>query len=240
MREPAWSKKHFLSVFSVRTWRIKRKLIIIDLYDIIKKVKPFVFFDDILGEGQNEEKIMEDFQIVELYWARSESAIVESSRKYGNMLKGISYSLVTSAEDAEECVSDTYLAAWERMPEDRPVYLGSFLAKIVRRLSIDRFRCSHRQKRGGMNQIISELTDCIPSNENVEHSFENGMLAGTLNRFLYSLDGEKRAIFVRRYFYSHSLSTIAADMKMSEGKLKSILFRLRAGLRTVLEKEELL
>lgn len=182
---------------------------------------------------------LDDRQIVELYWARADTAIAATNRKYGTMLKSISYSLVSSHEDAEECVNDTYLAAWNRMPTDRPTYLGAFLAKIVRRLSIDRFRAAHRQKRG-MHPIVEELTDCIPSRENVEAAYENGLLTEAINRFLYSLDDEKRAIFTRRYFYSHPLSRIAADLNMSEGKVKSVLFRLRIALKERLETEDLL
>ena len=88
---------------------------------------------------------MEDYQIVDLYWSRSEQAIEQSERKYGRMLQSISLSLLHSAQDAEECVSDTYIAAWNRMPEERPQYLGAFLSKIVRHISISRFRREHRQ-----------------------------------------------------------------------------------------------
>ena len=102
---------------------------------------------------------MEDYQIVDLYWARSEDAIGETSRKYGTMLNRISYSLLSSSEDAEECVNDTYLEAWNRMPEDRPTYLGAYLARIIRCLSVDRFRASHRQKRGGIAGILRDKDD---------------------------------------------------------------------------------
>ena len=106
---------------------------------------------------------MEDHKIVDLYWQRSENAIKETSTKYGRMLDGISYSLLSSREDAEECVNDTYLEAWNKMPDDRPAYLGAYLSRIVRCISIDRFRASHRQKRGEAVELTDELADCIPS-----------------------------------------------------------------------------
>ena len=77
---------------------------------------------------------MEDFAIVDLYWARDERAIAESDGKYGRMLSSLSYSLTGSHQDAEECVSDTYIAAWNGMPEDRPEFLGAYLSKIIRRI----------------------------------------------------------------------------------------------------------
>ena len=114
---------------------------------------------------------MEDYKIVDLYWARKESAIGESHRKYGRMLQSLSFSMLDSKEDAEECVNDTYLDAWNAMPTARPTYLGAFLSKITRRISIDRFRSSHRQKRGGMGEIMEELNECIPADSDVEGEY---------------------------------------------------------------------
>ena len=183
---------------------------------------------------------MEDHQIVDLYWARSESAISETERKYGRMLNSISFSLLSSAEDAEECVNDTYVAAWQSMPEERPVYLGAFLSRIVRRISISRFRSERSLKRGGAASLIEELSECIPSGSTVESEYENGRLAETLNRFLAGLDERKRVIFVRRYFYSQPIEQIASECGMKSGSVKSILSRTRQSLKELLEEEELL
>ncbi len=180
---------------------------------------------------------MEDRQIVDLYWERSENAIKESSQKYGKMLNGISYSLLSSSEDAEECVSDTYLEAWQRMPEDRPAYLGAYLARIVRCLSIDRFRTSHRQKRGEATSLTDELYECLSSSMTPNEEYENGRIAKVINKFLFELDEEKRRIFVRRYFYSDSISSISARLGVSIPKVKTTLHRLRSELREYLEKE---
>ena len=182
---------------------------------------------------------MEDYRIVDLYWARNETAITESDRKYGNMLKSLSYSLLSSREDAEECVNDTYLDAWNAMPTARPEFLGAFLSKITRRISIDRWRHDHREKRGGI-AATEELKDCIPADSTVEGEYQNGVLAEAINAYLASLPKEKRVIFLRRYFFSQSLSTIAQELGMSEGKVKTVLFRLREKLRERLEAEKLL
>ncbi len=180
---------------------------------------------------------MEDHQIVDLYWARSENAIKESDKKYGRMLIGISLGLLGVFEDAEECVSDTYLAAWSRMPDERPAYLGAFLSKITRRISIDRYRAQNSKKRGGASSILDELSEAIPSGENIQSEYENSLLAGALNDFLLSIDEEKRYIFVRRYYYSDSTADIAKNIGSGEGKVKSILHRLRIALKNFLEKE---
>ena len=183
---------------------------------------------------------MEDFEIVDLYWAREEKAISESDRKYGRMLLSLSFSMLSSHEDAEECVNDTYLAAWNAMPTDRPTYLGAFLSKITRNLSLDRYRASHREKRGGVEGLLEELTECIPDRSSVEEEYENGRLADALNAFLASLDAEKRAIFLRRYYYSQSIAEIALSLRMSESKVKVTLHRIREKLRRELEVKDLL
>ena len=183
---------------------------------------------------------MDDGKIVDLYWARNEKAITESQRKYGRMLSSLSYSLLSSYEDAEECVNDTYLDAWNAMPEARPEFLGAFLSKITRRISIDRFRAKHRERRGGMNEIVSELDECIPSEDRVERQYENMLLRDEINDFLYSQPKEKRVMFVLRYFYSKSVSEIARQISVGESKVKTTLFRMRKELQERLEEKELL
>ncbi|MBQ2734842.1 MAG: RNA polymerase sigma factor [Clostridia bacterium] len=183
---------------------------------------------------------MEDFKIVDLYWARDEAAIRESDNKYGKMLHSISYSLLSSWEDAEECVNDTYLDAWGAMPVARPAYLGAFLSKITRRISVDRWRSLHREKRGGIASVTEELTDCIPDGSSPQDEYENARLTQALNRFLVMQPIEKRAIFIRRYFCSQSIDEIAAALSISEAKVKTTLHRMREALRKILEEQELL
>ena len=183
---------------------------------------------------------MEDFKIVDLYWSRSETAISESERKYGKLLRSLSFSLLSSYEDAEECVNDTYLDAWNAMPTARPTYLGAFLSKITRRISVDRFRNLHRQKRGGVDSILEELNDCIPSESDVVKEYESRRLSEALNRFLYGQPTQKRVMFLRRYFYSQPIAEIADGLRVSESTVKVTLYRMREALRKELEEQELL
>lgn len=183
---------------------------------------------------------MEDESIVALYWERSRYAVEETARKYGIMLHGISYRLTGNRQDSEECVNDTYLAAWNGMPTDRPAYLGAYLSTIVRNISISRFRKNSAERRGG--GMVAELTDelcrCIPDAAgDVFAEYESGRLRDVLNRFVGSLDAEKRAIFLRRHFFSDSISGIAERVGISEAKVKTTLFRLRAALKKMLGEE---
>ena len=182
---------------------------------------------------------MEDLAIVDLYWARDERAIAESDSKYGRMLSSLSYSLTSSHQDAEECVNDTYIAAWNSMPEDRPEFLGAYLSKIVRRISISRFRSEHRQKRGGSGTdiVLDELGECIPDSWDVQADFENGRLRGVLNDFIGSLPRERRDVFVLRYFCSKSVGEIADQLGLGQGKVKTMLHRTRLALKQLLEEE---
>lgn len=186
---------------------------------------------------------MEDESIVALYWERSRYAVTETERKYGGLLSGISYRVTGSRPDSEECVNDTYLAAWNSMPSDRPTYLGAYLSRIVRNISISRFRKNNAERRGGgrIIELTDELCQCLPdSGGDVFAGYESGRLRDTLNRFLSSLDIEKRTVFLRRYFYSDSIAEIAERVGISEAKVKTMLFRLRAALKKTLCEEGLI
>ena len=183
---------------------------------------------------------MEDQKIIALYHNRDESAITETDRKYGVYCRTIAMNILSVREDAEECVNDTYLDAWNAMPTARPDHLGAFLSKITRRISIDRYRTAHRQKRGGEDTLTEELCECVPDSDTVEKQYQNQMLSQALDRFLASLTREKRVMFIRRYFFSDSIAQISLMMQLSESKVKVTLHRTREALRNFLEKEGLL
>lgn len=185
------------------------------------------------------EIIMQDNEIVELFWKRDQSAILQTSAKYGKSLEHTSYAIVRSSEDAQECVQDTYFAAWNSMPNDRPDYLGAYLMKIIRNLSINLYRKNHAQKRNtGIPLIYEELSECIPdSGESVFDTMESGNLTRIINSFLEGLDSEKRIVFVRRYFYSDSIKEISDKLSISQPKVKSMLMRLRQNLAEIIRRE---
>ena len=185
---------------------------------------------------------MEDETIIELFWNRSESAISETAQKYGNYCYSIAYNILTNSEDAEESVSDTYMAAWKAMPPRRPSILASFLGKITRHLSIDRWRSRNRYKRGGGEIVLAleELEDCIADSQTVEMALERKQLAVVFNRFLDSLPETERRVFLCRYWYLDPIADIAGYYGFSVSKVTSMLHRTRKKLRTTLEKEGLL
>ena len=185
---------------------------------------------------------MDDEKIVELYWNRSETAITETAGKYGRYCYSIAYNILTNREDAEESVSDTYLAAWNAIPPRRPSILGTFLGKITRHLAIDRWRARNRLKRGGGEMILAleELEDCVESGETVEQALERKEMAALFNRFLETLPETERRVFLCRYWYLDSIADIAGYFGFSSSKVTSMLHRIRGKLRRELEKEGLL
>ena len=181
---------------------------------------------------------VEDEAIVALYWARDEEAIRETDSKYGRMLLRLADRILRSPSDSEEALNDSYLAAWNSMPENRPDYLGGYMAKIIRNLSLNRYEKSRTAKRGG-NAILCELSECVTSDfVDPASDYENEQLRLRIETFLSGLDTEKRVVFVKRYFFSEALSDISEETGLSESKLKSMLLRMRRKLKEVLEEVE--
>lgn len=182
---------------------------------------------------------MEDNRIVDLYWARNESAITETASKYGKYCYAIAYNILCDQEDADESVNDTYLGAWNAMPPHRPSILCSFLGKITRRVSLKKWRDSHRDKRGGgeMSLALDELSECVPSNVMVEDEIMAAELSKALNRFIANLPATERQVFLCRYWYLDTIAQISADFGFSTSKVKSMLHRTRAKLLSHLKKE---
>lgn len=180
---------------------------------------------------------MEDKDIIALYFNRSEEAVRETSVKYGHFLQSLSYRILHNREDAEECENDTLTVAWNTIPPTRPDSLPAYLGRIARNLSLDRYDYYKAGKRNReMDVLFSELEDCLSAGNQVEEAFEAGELAGMINDFLRSSKREAREIFVRRYWYADSLKTIASSCKISEGKVKTVLFRMRKQLKEYLEE----
>ncbi len=182
---------------------------------------------------------MEDSRIVELYWARAETAISETAQRFGRYCHSIAYNILHRDEDAEECVSDTWLRAWNAMPSARPERLGPFLGRITRNLALDRYKRDHAEKRGGsqMDLALSELEGCIPATDTVELAMDEAALTGYINDFLYGQSEEKRRVFLMRYWYVLPIRDIAERTGLTEAKITTMLFRMRAALREHLERE---
>ncbi|GHU91198.1 hypothetical protein FACS1894202_12210 [Clostridia bacterium] len=182
---------------------------------------------------------MDDAKIIDLYRARSESAISETARKYGRYCKKIAMNILRNTEDADEAVNDAYLKVWNAIPPQCPTVFRAFLGKITRNLSLNRYKAGNARKRGGdeVTLLLTELEDCIPSVGGVEAAYEANALAEAIDGFLRSESADSRRVFVRRYWYADPITAIASRFQMSESKVKSMLFRTRNKLKIHLEKE---
>lgn len=180
---------------------------------------------------------MEDQIIVALYWSRDQRALGESQKKYGSLCFRLSENILASREDAEECVSDTWLRAWDTMPPQRPESLRAYLARICRNLSLDRWRARRARKRGaGLEVLLEELEDCAaaPSAEEVSESRE---IVRCIDRWLAGLPEDDRTAFLRRYWFGLSVKELARQEACAPQQMTQRLYRLRQGLRRTLEEE---
>lgn len=183
---------------------------------------------------------MDDKTIIELYWSRNEQAIAETDTKYGSFLQRLALNILSLLQDAEECVNDTYHAAWNKMPPEEPLSLRAFLGRIVRNLSISRFRSNHAENRyNGMELMLSELEECIPAKESVEEIVEKKLeieqLTAVMEDWLKSLSQEDSALFLRRYWYGEAIKDLAKDWGTTPNLLAQRMLRLRKKLKAHLE-----
>ena len=179
---------------------------------------------------------MEDYAIIELFWQRSEDALTECANKFSRYCWKIAMNILGNNEDTEECVNEVWYKAWNAIPPARPTRLEAFLGKIIRNSALDRYAAAHSQKRGsGKVEIALEELGDIPTPE-----AEEGEITQSINELLHSEHNENADIFVKRYWYLHSVQQIAAEYDYSENKVASLLFRMRGRLRIKLESEGLL
>lgn len=180
---------------------------------------------------------MEDKQIVDLYWERSELAIKETEKKYGKYCHYIAYQILENDEDAKEVVNDTYLKTWETIPPQRPETLKSYVGMISRQLAFNIYEKNHAKKRGQIPLVLDELAECLSGNDENWDITSGLALQDALNTFLHSLPLKTRNIFIRRYWYTSSISEIAAEYSMKESAVSMLLFRTRNKLKNHLQKE---
>ena len=182
---------------------------------------------------------MDDTTIVELYLCRDETAIKETAEKYGARLRSLAYGMVGDRQCAEEVENDTYMESWNSIPPHEPRdYLYAFLARITRHLSLNRCRERSALKRSAhVCELSLELEECIPAPDDTECRIDGIVLGEAINAFLGTQNEGYRNYFIRRYWFLDSVSDIAKRYGVSESKVKTALFRCRAGLREYLEKE---
>lgn len=185
---------------------------------------------------------MEDSRIIDLFFQRSGDAVAALSSKYTNYCYTIAYNILSSAEDAEECVNDAFLGVWNAIPPHRPARLSAFVGKITRCLAFNRRRAAYTEKRGGgtLPLLLDELAECAAGGEDVQTAAEDAELERSVNVFLRALPERDCNVFLRRYWYAEPLQDIARRYGLKENTVKTILYRTRQKLKLHLEKEDIL
>ena len=180
---------------------------------------------------------MTDAEIIQLYWSRNEDAIKETDLVYGRKLHTLADRIVQNFEDAQECVSDTYLKTWDTIPPQRPQYFFAYIAKICRNFALGVLDFKNAAKRKGeVVALTQEMEACIPDPAH-ERRLEGEELGKVLNSFLETLSYESRVIFLRRYWYLDTVAEIAERCGITQSKVKTQLHRTRGKLHAFLEKE---
>ena len=189
-----------------------------------------------MDKKQPSRGYLPDADIVSLYFDRSEEAIAACQVKYGKTCHTIAYNILHSDEDAEECVNDTWLRAWNAIPPERPARLGAWLSAITRRLALSRYEYKTAAKRcGGVEASLEELSECVA--DGAITVADDVAIRDAINSFLAALPTRTRMIFMRKYWYMDSVADIASAMGMGESAVKVTLHRTREKFRKHLEKE---
>jgi len=182
--------------------------------------------------------MLEDSKIIALFYARSEQAVAELSQKYGALCRKIASNILNNDLDAEECVNDAFYAAWTSIPPQNPNPLKSYISRVTRNLAITKYHANKAKKRNSIYDVaLDELEECIPSYHDVETEITEKELTRSLENFLDTLDKESRVMFIRRYWYSDSISEIAERFQISNNNVTVKLSRIRKKLKKYLEKE---
>lgn len=184
---------------------------------------------------------MEDQRIIELFWARSESALEELEQKYGSRALRFAGHILDNHRDAEECVNDALHALWDRIPPERPASLWAFFCRVLRNICCDRADHIHADKRAPWHEVcLSELEGCLLAGQDIQSTLEARALQEAINTFLEDRTPADRVVFVRRYYCFDTCGEIAQRLGISRGAVNTRLSRLRKELKRHLEKEELL
>lgn len=182
---------------------------------------------------------MSDEEIIALYFARDEQALVRTDEKYGSYCFSLANSILVSHEDAEETVNDTYLKAWQAIPPKKPAILRLFLAKITRNLAFSRWRNLSAQKRGGgeLPLVLEELESCVGSSDDVGAALDAKELTRAIAAFLDTLPKQDQNIFLRRYFFIEDAQSIAKRYGLRRDAVNQSLSRTRKKLKAHLIRE---
>lgn len=191
-------------------------------------------------QREDNPGVLSDAEIVSMFNARDETAISAASRKFGGYCGTVVNGILNNPQDAEECLNDTWLKAWESIPPHNPQNLGAFLATLAKNISLNRYNQTHAKKRGcgEISLVLEELAECSSEKNNVEKAYEHKLLVEAVNDFLGSLPRNKRDLFVLRYWYCLSTAEIAKKTgALNRGSVSVMLLRIRRALAAHLKKQ---
>ncbi len=179
-----------------------------------------------------------DEEIIELYWNRDESAISETDSKYGRLCRYVANHILSSLQDCEECINDTYFAVWNAIPPKRPNKFSSYVSRVTRNLALTKFDYLTAAKRNAEAvRSLEELGECVSGRDSIDSELAGQQIELAISEFLWEQEEEKRNIFIRRYWYFDSIEEICRQTGFSKNKVKSMLFRMRGKLKAHLESE---
>ncbi len=185
---------------------------------------------------------MDDFEIVSMFWKRDENAVLQAQEKYNAYCRSVAANILSTSEDVEEVLNDTFFGAWNSIPPHKPQKLSAFLGKITRNLSLKKYRQNNAEKRGaGVVELsLDELSECVLQNTTVEEEISVRELTRIIDSFLRTLSDNERRVFLRRYWYFDSIEDISTQFGFSQSKVKMMLSRTREKLKKLLEREGVL
>ena len=194
-----------------------------------------------MSKRAEQQTVIADEQIIELYWQRNENAIQETDKKYGQFLFGIAYNILHDRLDCEECQNDTYLGVWNAIPPTRPIAFPAFITQIMRNIAINRFKEKTSKKR-----IPSELTVSIEDVNNILHSgdtvaaeYEAEEVGRIINDYVRQLSDRQRYIFIDRFYLAEPVETIANDLSISVPTVYREIEKIKQGLKLHLERNDI-
>lgn len=193
-----------------------------------------------MSKRTERQTIIDDEQIIELYWQRNENAIQETDKKYGQFLFRIAYNILHDRLDCEECQNDTYLDVWKAIPPTRPTVFPAFITKIMRRIALDRYKEKTAKRRIPSEYTVSmeDIKDTLHSNETVDSEYAVEELGKTISDYVRSLTDRQRYIFIDRFYLAEPVETIAADLSISVSTIYREIENIKQGLKTYLERNE--
>lgn len=181
---------------------------------------------------------MNDEQIVQLFWDRSQQGLVHVQETYGRLIRSICGNILSDPRDAEEAAADTYLRLWRSIPPARPENLQAYILRLSRNAALDLLRSKNREKHDRRREVLfSELDSCLPTRCTNLEKLEERELSAQISRYLSTLDKLSRSLFIRRYYFTEDLDTLSKHFHMTKPVISARLYRIRKGLRSHLEKE---